>query len=195
MSSGTLVDSNVLLDILTEDPTWRGWSSDALAQAAEAGPVYVNPDGSPAPVPRLRRSSNRGRGSPTSYGSGCTGTRTQQPRCRWSQYGPSPFIVPEGTIAQAAVEMERSVSARSAGSSASPPSMTCSCASPQSASTDCTARLARCYVGIRLCFGLAPSPMSPFSIANCTTTWRPGRGQTIVRGNRCLPGQWPHRMQ
>jgi len=31
--------------------------------------------------------------------------------------------------------MERSVSARSAGSSASPPSMTCSCASPQTAST------------------------------------------------------------
>ena len=43
MSSGTLVDSNVLLDILTEDPTWRDWSSDALAQVAEAGPVYINP--------------------------------------------------------------------------------------------------------------------------------------------------------
>lgn len=96
---------------------------------------HRRPDGSPAPVPRLRRSSNRGRGSPTSYGSGSTRTRTQQPRCRWSQYGPSLFIVPDGTIAQAAVEMERSVSARSAGSSASPPSMTCSCASPQTAST------------------------------------------------------------
>ncbi len=43
MTSGTLVDSNVLLDILTEDPTWRGWSSDALAEAAEAGPLYINP--------------------------------------------------------------------------------------------------------------------------------------------------------
>jgi hypothetical protein len=40
---GTLVDSNVLLDILTEDPTWREWSSDALAQATDTGPVYINP--------------------------------------------------------------------------------------------------------------------------------------------------------
>ena len=43
MSSGTLVDSNVLLDILTDDPTWSGWSGDALADAAEAGPLYTNP--------------------------------------------------------------------------------------------------------------------------------------------------------
>jgi predicted nucleic acid-binding protein len=40
---GTLVDSNVLLDILTEDQAWQNWSSDALAEAAEAGPVYINP--------------------------------------------------------------------------------------------------------------------------------------------------------
>jgi hypothetical protein len=37
------VDSNVLLDILTEDPLWENWSTDALADAAEAGPLYVNP--------------------------------------------------------------------------------------------------------------------------------------------------------
>lgn len=43
MTSGTLVDSNVLLDILTEDPAWQHWSSDALAEAAEAGPLYINP--------------------------------------------------------------------------------------------------------------------------------------------------------
>ena len=43
MRRGTLVDSNVLLDILTEDPAWLGWSSDALATAAEAGPLYINP--------------------------------------------------------------------------------------------------------------------------------------------------------
>lgn len=42
MPRGTLVDSNVLLDILSEDPTWLGWSSDALANAAEAGPLYIN---------------------------------------------------------------------------------------------------------------------------------------------------------
>jgi predicted nucleic acid-binding protein len=43
MAGGTLVDSNVLLDILTEDPTWQDWSITALAQAAEAGPLYINP--------------------------------------------------------------------------------------------------------------------------------------------------------
>jgi predicted nucleic acid-binding protein len=43
VSRGTLVDSNVLLDILTQDTTWQGWSVDALADAAEAGPLYINP--------------------------------------------------------------------------------------------------------------------------------------------------------
>lgn len=43
MSHGTLVDSNVLLDIMTEDPVWLDWSSDALEEAAEAGPLFVNP--------------------------------------------------------------------------------------------------------------------------------------------------------
>lgn len=43
MPAGTLVDSNVLLDILTEDPVWEDWSTNALADAAEAGPLYINP--------------------------------------------------------------------------------------------------------------------------------------------------------
>ncbi len=43
MPPGTLVDSNVLLDVLTEDRTWLEWSAKALAAAADAGPVYVNP--------------------------------------------------------------------------------------------------------------------------------------------------------
>lgn len=43
MTFGTLVDSNVLLDILTDDPTWQNWSGNALADAAEAGPVCINP--------------------------------------------------------------------------------------------------------------------------------------------------------
>jgi len=42
MPAGTLVDSNVLLDIFTEDATWSEWSSEALAAAAESGPMYVN---------------------------------------------------------------------------------------------------------------------------------------------------------
>lgn len=41
--AGTLVDGNVLLDVLTEDPTWFDWSAAALADAAEAGPLWVNP--------------------------------------------------------------------------------------------------------------------------------------------------------
>lgn len=43
MADGTLVDSNVLLDILTEDPVWGDWSSDALADAADTGPIHINP--------------------------------------------------------------------------------------------------------------------------------------------------------
>ena len=37
------MDSNVLLDILTEDGVWGDWSTAALADAAEAGPLYINP--------------------------------------------------------------------------------------------------------------------------------------------------------
>lgn len=40
---GVLVDSNVLLDVLTEDPTWFAWSSDALGRAAESEPLIINP--------------------------------------------------------------------------------------------------------------------------------------------------------
>lgn len=43
MAYGTLVDANVLLDLLTEDPAWLTWSQDALAEAADAGPLWINP--------------------------------------------------------------------------------------------------------------------------------------------------------
>ena len=39
----TLVDSNVLLDIVTDDPTWSAWSSNALAEAFDNGRIVVNP--------------------------------------------------------------------------------------------------------------------------------------------------------
>jgi predicted nucleic acid-binding protein len=42
-TTGTLVDSNVLLDVITEDPRWSSWSADALAAAADAGPLWINP--------------------------------------------------------------------------------------------------------------------------------------------------------
>ena len=43
MANGTLVDTNVLLDVLTEDDTWLAWSLEMLGFAAEAGPLYINP--------------------------------------------------------------------------------------------------------------------------------------------------------
>lgn len=41
--TAVLVDSNVLLDVATEDPRWGGWSGDALAAAADASPLAINP--------------------------------------------------------------------------------------------------------------------------------------------------------
>lgn len=38
-----LIDSNVLLDILTGDPKWAPWSEHALADAADNGRVAINP--------------------------------------------------------------------------------------------------------------------------------------------------------
>ena len=38
----TLVDSNVLLDILDEDEDWMDWSVSMLADAARRGPIVVN---------------------------------------------------------------------------------------------------------------------------------------------------------
>lgn len=43
LSRAVLVDSNVLLDVLTEDPVWYAWSSTALAAAADARRLAVNP--------------------------------------------------------------------------------------------------------------------------------------------------------
>jgi predicted nucleic acid-binding protein len=39
----TLVDSNVLLDILTDDPRWSAWSADALAARADRDLLAINP--------------------------------------------------------------------------------------------------------------------------------------------------------
>ena len=38
-----LVDSNVLLDVLTEDPHWLAWSADNLALQAERAVLAINP--------------------------------------------------------------------------------------------------------------------------------------------------------
>jgi len=39
----TLVDSNVILDIVTGDPVWAEWSASALAQSLNQGIVLINP--------------------------------------------------------------------------------------------------------------------------------------------------------
>lgn len=38
-----VVDSSVILDIVTEDPAWSQWSADALAMALDDGVVVINP--------------------------------------------------------------------------------------------------------------------------------------------------------
>lgn len=40
--SSTLVDTNVLLDIVTDDPVWADWSLARLDGAAMAGAVWIN---------------------------------------------------------------------------------------------------------------------------------------------------------
>jgi predicted nucleic acid-binding protein len=38
-----LVDSNVILDVATEDPVWGEWSARALARAADRSVLVINP--------------------------------------------------------------------------------------------------------------------------------------------------------
>ena len=40
---GTLVDTNVLIEVITGDPRWGSWSADALTDAADAGELAINP--------------------------------------------------------------------------------------------------------------------------------------------------------
>jgi predicted nucleic acid-binding protein len=40
---GTLVDANVILDVVTEDAEWFDWSASMLEHAAEEGPLAINP--------------------------------------------------------------------------------------------------------------------------------------------------------
>ena len=41
--AGTLLDTNVLLDLLTEDEEWFDWSAAMVAEAGENAPLYINP--------------------------------------------------------------------------------------------------------------------------------------------------------
>ena len=37
-----LVDKNVLLDVLTDDPNWRNWSVGRLSEQSDKGPLLIN---------------------------------------------------------------------------------------------------------------------------------------------------------
>ncbi|WP_421937817.1 type II toxin-antitoxin system VapC family toxin [Phenylobacterium sp.] len=37
-----MVDSNVLIDVVSDDPTWGAWSAGRLADAAETGRLIIN---------------------------------------------------------------------------------------------------------------------------------------------------------
>ena len=39
----TLVDTNVLLDVITEDPQWADWSAEALLRAGNESTLAINP--------------------------------------------------------------------------------------------------------------------------------------------------------
>jgi len=39
----TLIDTNVLVDVITRDPTWGSWSERALREAAEHSTLAINP--------------------------------------------------------------------------------------------------------------------------------------------------------
>ena len=41
--AGILVDSNILLDLLENDPQWYDWSAEQLKDAAESSILIINP--------------------------------------------------------------------------------------------------------------------------------------------------------
>lgn len=41
--TATLVDSNVLIDVLSRDAAWGEWSNEALSRAGSDGPLVINP--------------------------------------------------------------------------------------------------------------------------------------------------------
>ena len=38
----TQVDTNILIDVLSDDPNWRGWSEDRLEERSDEGPLPIN---------------------------------------------------------------------------------------------------------------------------------------------------------
>lgn len=40
--TAVIVDSNVLIDVITDDPSWSGWSSESLERAANDAIMIIN---------------------------------------------------------------------------------------------------------------------------------------------------------
>ncbi len=40
--TGVLVDANVILDVLTDDPKWESWSEASLERCARTATLYIN---------------------------------------------------------------------------------------------------------------------------------------------------------
>ena len=84
----TLVDSNVILDVFTDDRVWGEWSSTALAQAADRGPLVINPTS----TARYPRASSAPRTSTTLYrlrvsdATHCPGTQRSWPLRAFADY-------------------------------------------------------------------------------------------------------------
>ncbi|MEJ2201112.1 MAG: type II toxin-antitoxin system VapC family toxin [Desulfuromonadaceae bacterium] len=43
MMEGVLIDTNVILDLMTDDPNWADWSEQMLCYCDQQGPLYINP--------------------------------------------------------------------------------------------------------------------------------------------------------
>lgn len=43
MAAAVLVDRNVILDVVTDDPAWGGWSAESLARVADDSILVINP--------------------------------------------------------------------------------------------------------------------------------------------------------
>jgi hypothetical protein len=41
--TAVLIDANVLLDVMTEDPRWLAWSAEAIERAADRHRLVINP--------------------------------------------------------------------------------------------------------------------------------------------------------
>ncbi len=52
-----LVDTNVLLDVLTDDPVWRSWSEEKILECGEVEDIAINPIIYAELAPAYRRSS------------------------------------------------------------------------------------------------------------------------------------------